>query len=63
MSNLRVKLEQEFGVDVSRLSPDLRICLERLETLESESEKLADYMNAEDASRRAAWKVFDGGRS
>jgi hypothetical protein len=51
-----------FGMDVSRLSPELRDCFVRLETLEQESEKLFSYMSAELRVQRAAWRAIDGGR-
>ena len=63
MANLRARLQDEFGIDTARLSPELRLCLERLETLENESDELATYMAAGPQVQRAAWRIVDGGRS
>ncbi|MDO9381663.1 MAG: hypothetical protein Q7T86_02250 [Hyphomicrobiaceae bacterium] len=40
MPTIKETLKREFDIDPAKFSPELRICLDRLEKLEKESEAL-----------------------
>ncbi len=40
MSTIKETLKREFDLEPAQFSPELRICLERLEKLEQDSEEL-----------------------
>jgi hypothetical protein len=44
MPTLKETLKREFDIEPSQFSPELRICLERLEKLEQESEELERHV-------------------
>lgn len=44
MPTLKETLKREFDIEPSKFSPELRICLDRLEKLEQESEELERHV-------------------
>ncbi len=44
MPTLKETMKREFDIEPSQFSPELRICLDRLEKLEQESEELERHV-------------------
>jgi len=60
MAEARDKTDQKAKFNGSSLSPDLRQCLARLETLEAEVAEFERYLAIPVDKQREAWRIVDG---